>query len=132
MESKYTLALALVAGVAIGAVAVEALHAQGKPPVYTIAEIQIKQGDQDAYMKEFSPKAQAALKSIAGSQFVAAGTAMKIEGEPPSPSTRVTIRRYNSIEDAKAAYSSPDYMEARKIGDKYATFNVFAIEGVSQ
>jgi uncharacterized protein (DUF1330 family) len=83
-------------------------------------------------MKEFSPKAQVALKSTAGSQFVAAGTPTKIEGEPPPPSTRVTIRRYNSMEDAKAAYSSPEYMEARKIGDKYATFRVFAIEGVSQ
>jgi uncharacterized protein (DUF1330 family) len=36
------------------------------------------------------------------------------------------------MEDAKAAFSSPEYMEARKIGDKYATFRVFAIEGVSQ
>ena len=83
-------------------------------------------------MKEFSPKAQAALKNVAGSQFVAAGTATKIEGEPPPPSARVTIRRYNSMEDAKAAYSSPEYKEARKIGDKYATFRVFAIEGVQQ
>jgi Domain of unknown function (DUF1330) len=103
MKSKYTLGLALVTGVAIGAVAVEVLHAQGKPPVHTIAEIQIKKGDRDAYMKEFAPNAQAALKNIAGSQFVAAGTATKIEGEPPPPSTRVTIRRYNSMEDAKAS-----------------------------
>jgi uncharacterized protein (DUF1330 family) len=132
MKSTYTLALASVTGVAIGAVAVEVLHAQGKPPVYTIAEIQIKEGDTDAYMKEYSPKAQAALKNIAGSQFVASGTATKVEGEPPSPSTRVTIRKYNSMEDAKAAFSSPEYKEARKIGDKYATFRVFAIEGVSQ
>jgi uncharacterized protein (DUF1330 family) len=132
MKPKFTLAVALVTGVAIGAGAVEVLHAQGKPPVYTIAQIQIKEGDQDAYMKEYAPKAQAALKSIAGSQFIASGTATKIEGEPPPPSTRVTIRRYNSMEDAKAAFSSPEYMEARKIGDKYATFRVFAIEGVPQ
>jgi len=132
MKSKYTLALAAVTGVTIGAVAVEVLHAQGKPPVYTIAQIQIKEGDADVYMKEFAPKAQTALKNIAGSQFVAAGTTTKIEGEPPPPSTRVTIRKYNSMEDAKAAYSSPEYKEARKIGDKYATFRVFAIEGVSQ
>jgi uncharacterized protein (DUF1330 family) len=83
-------------------------------------------------MKEFAPKAQAALKNLAGSQFVAAGIAIKIEGEPPTPNTRVTIRRYSSMEDAKAAYTSPEFMEARKIGDKYATFRVFAIEGVAQ
>jgi len=130
--SSFRIASVLLAGVALGALAVEGLHAQAKPPVYTIAEIQIKESDRDAYMKEFSPKAQAALKSIAGSQFVAAGTATKIEGEPPPAGTRVTIRRYNSMEDAKAAYSSPEYLEVRKIGDKYATFRVFAIEAVSQ
>jgi len=95
-------------------------------------KIQIKEGDTDAYVKAQSPKAQAALKSIAGSQLIAAGTATKIEGEPRPRGTRVTIRRYNSMEDAKAAFSSPEYREARKIGDKYATFRVFATEGVSQ
>jgi len=130
MKSKYTLALGLAAGVAIGAVAVNVLHAQQGKPVYTVAEIQIK--DNDAYMKEFAPKAQAALKKAGDSQFLAAGPAMKIEGEPPPASTRVTIRRYNSMEEAKAAYGSPEYMEARKVGDKYATFRVFALEGVSQ
>jgi uncharacterized protein (DUF1330 family) len=129
MKSKYTVALTLVTGVAVGAVAVEVLHAQSKP-VYTIAEIQIK--DSDAYMKEFAPKAQAALKKTAGSEFLAAGPATKIDGEPPPPTTRVTIRRYSSMEDAKAAYNSPEYLEARKIGDKYATFRVFALESVSQ
>jgi uncharacterized protein (DUF1330 family) len=130
MKSKCTLALALMTGVAAGAVMVEVLHAQQGKPVYTIAEIQIK--DSDAYMKEFAPKAQAALKKAAGSQFLAAGPATKIEGEPPPHSTRVTIRRYNSMEEAKAAYSSPEYLEARRIGDKYATFRVFALEAVSQ
>ena len=130
MQSKYTLALGLPAGVAVGPVAVEVLQDQQNKQVYTIAEIQIK--DNDAYMKEFSPKAQAALKKTAGSQFLAAGPATKIEGEAPPPSTRVTVRRYNSMEEAKAAYSSPEYLEARKIGDKYATFRVFAVEGVAQ
>jgi uncharacterized protein (DUF1330 family) len=132
MKSIVGNASILAAGLALGAIAVEELHAQTKQPVYTIAEIQIKESDRDAYTKEFSPKAQAALKSIAGSQFVAAGTPMKIEGDLPPSGTRITIRRYNSIEDAKAAYSSPEYKEARKIGDKYATFRVIAIEGVPQ
>ena len=132
MKSVVGNALILAAGLALGALAVDGLHAQAKQPVYTIAEIQIKEGEQDAYAKEFSPKAQALLKSIAGSQFIAAGTPMKIEGELPPSGTRVTIRRYNSIEDARAAYSSPEYKEARKIGDKYATFRVIAIEGVPQ
>ncbi len=30
------------------------------------------------------------------------------------------------------AYNSPDYKEARKIGDKYATFRIYAVEGVAK
>ena len=52
--------LTLITGVAIGAVAIEALHAQAKA-VYTCAEIQI--ADLGGYMKEFAPIAQAALKT---------------------------------------------------------------------
>jgi uncharacterized membrane protein YgdD (TMEM256/DUF423 family) len=40
MRTKYTMAMSMVAGVAIGAVAVHGLHAQGKPKAYTISETQ--------------------------------------------------------------------------------------------
>jgi uncharacterized protein (DUF1330 family) len=128
MKSQYPVALTLVAGVAMGALAVEVLHAQSKA-IYTVATIQIS--DPEAYMKEFAPKAQAALKT-AGSQFLAGGPPTIIDGDPPSPNTRITVRRYNSIEEAKAAYGSAEYKEVRKIGDKYAKFRVFAVEAVSQ
>jgi uncharacterized protein (DUF1330 family) len=32
----------------------------------------------------------------------------------------------------KAAYNSPEYKEARKIGDKYAKFRAFAVEGLPE
>jgi uncharacterized protein (DUF1330 family) len=35
------------------------------------------------------------------------------------------------LEKAVAAYKSPAYMEARKIGDQYAKFRIFAVEGVA-
>ena len=128
MKSPYTVALTLITGVAIGSVVVEVLHAQSKP-IYTVAMIQIS--DPDEYMKEFAPKAQAALKT-AGSQFLAGGSPTMIEGDPAPPNTRITVRRYNSMEEAKAAYGSAEYKEVRKIGDKYAKFRVFAVEAVSQ
>jgi hypothetical protein len=42
-----TVGLAMVASAALGAAAVQTLHAQTKPPAYNIAEITIK--DQDGY-----------------------------------------------------------------------------------
>jgi hypothetical protein len=41
MKTCYAVSLAMVSGIAIGAVAVQGLHAQGKPPVYQVVEILI-------------------------------------------------------------------------------------------
>ena len=45
---------------------------------------------------------------------------------------RVIIGQYESIEKAHATYTSPEYREALKIGDKYAKFRIYALEGVAQ
>lgn len=128
MKTFATVALSMLAGIGVGAVAVQTLYAQAKPPVYRVSEIAIT--DVDAYTKEFAPKAQAALKS-AGGRFLAAGqNVTALEGDPPK--TRVTIQVWDSLEKMKAAYDSAEYKEARKIGDKYAKFRAFAVEGLPQ
>jgi uncharacterized protein (DUF1330 family) len=128
MKTYYTVALSMLAGVGVGVVAVQTLHAQATPPIYRISEIEIT--DVDAYTKEFAPKAQAVLKA-AGGRFLAAGQKVTaLEGEPPK--TRVTIQVWESLDKMKAAYASAEYKEARKIGDKYAKFRAFAVEGLPQ
>jgi uncharacterized protein (DUF1330 family) len=128
MKVRYLVGMALLAGVGIGAAAVQTLHAQATAPIYRIAEIEIT--NVDAYTKDFAPKAQAALKG-AGGKFLAAGQKVTgLEGDPPK--TRVTIQVWDSMEKMKAAYEAADYKEARKIGDKYAKFRAFAVEGLPQ
>ena len=39
MKTRYTVALSILAGVAVGAAAVQALHAQAALPAYVVAEI---------------------------------------------------------------------------------------------
>ena len=56
MKTRYVVALAVVAGFGLGAVAVQGLHAQAKPPVYYVAEIDVS--NPDAYAKEYAPKAR--------------------------------------------------------------------------
>jgi uncharacterized protein (DUF1330 family) len=64
-------------------------------------------------------------------RFLAAGqNVTALEGEPPK--TRVTIQVWESLEKMQAAYNSAEYKEARKIGDKYAKFRAFAVEGLPQ
>jgi len=127
MKTKYTVALALLAGMAIGALAVQGLHAQGKPPVYVVAEIDVT--NPEAYAKDYVPKAVAANKA-AGVRYIALGGKITaLEGEPPK---RAVIQVWDSVEQAQKARSSADYKEARKIGDKYAKFRAYAVDGVNQ
>jgi uncharacterized protein (DUF1330 family) len=127
MKTNYTVGLAMLAGFGLGAVAIEGLHAQAKPPVYTVSEIQIT--NQDAYLKEFAPVAQASIRN-AGGKFLAGGPGTALEGAPPA--TRITIQSWDSLEKARAWREGAEYKKAREIGDKYAKFRAFAVEGAPQ
>ncbi len=128
MKTRYTLALAIIAGFGLGAAAVEGLHAQAKPPVYYIAEIEVT--NLDAYRKEYAPKAQALIKKHGG-RFLAAGEKVTaIEGQPPK--TRVALQVWDSMEKIQAWRNSAELKELRKIGDKYAKFRAYTVEGLPQ
>ncbi|MGA7386975.1 MAG: hypothetical protein WBW99_03475, partial [Pseudolabrys sp.] len=60
MKSNYKLAMAMLAGAALGAAAAQGLHAQTKPLGYVISENDVT--NKEAYAKEFVPLAVAALK----------------------------------------------------------------------
>jgi len=134
MKTRYTVALSMIAGAALGGAAIQGLHAQAKPPVYYIAEIDVT--NPDAYGKEYAPKAQAIIKASGGRLVAiggAAGAGAKslavFDGEAPK---RVAIQVWDSMEKIKAWRANPEYIELRKIGDKYAKFRSFAVEGLSQ
>jgi heme-degrading monooxygenase HmoA len=44
----------------------------------------------------------------------------------------VTIQAWDSLEKAQAWRNSAEYKELRKIGDKYAKFRAYAVEGMAQ
>jgi uncharacterized protein (DUF1330 family) len=128
MKTKYSTALAMVAGIGIGAVAVQTLHAQATPPVYYIAEIDVT--DLEGYTKEYTPKIQAVTRAAGGRTLAAGQKVTAFEGEPPKP--RVAVLVWDSMEKLRAWRNSPEYKEVRKIGDKYAKFRAFAVEGLPQ
>lgn len=122
----------MLAGVAIGAAAVQGLHAQAKP-VYFVAEITVT--NPEGYAKEYAPKAQAIIKSHGG-QFLAIGGAggaaksiLPFDGDPPK---RLVVQRWESMDQIKQWRDDPQYQALRKVGEKYATFRSFAVEGLVQ
>jgi uncharacterized protein (DUF1330 family) len=133
MRSNYKFAVAVTAGVAIGALAVQGLHAQAKPPVYFVAEIEVT--NPDAYAKEYAPKAQAIIKA-AGGRFLAiggsaaaTGTVTALDGDAPK---RVVVQVWDSMEKIRAWRANPEYIELRKVGEKYAKFRSFAVDGLQE
>jgi uncharacterized protein (DUF1330 family) len=128
MKTHYTVAVAMLAGVAVGAVAVQGLHAQAKPPVYVIGENDVT--NVDAYTKEFVPLARASIKNSGGKPVAASQNVTSLEGAPQK--SRVTINVFDSLEKAQAWRNGAEYKDARKIGDKYATFRAFVVEGLPQ
>jgi uncharacterized protein (DUF1330 family) len=125
---KIAIAIALVAGTALGAAAVQGLHAQAKPPAYVVAEIDVS--NQDGFVKEYVPLAVKALGQAAGYKPMArGGKIVAIEGAPPK--SRIAINTFANLDAAVAAYNSPAYKEARKIGNKYGTFRLYAVEGLA-
>ncbi len=93
-----------------------------------ISEIEVT--NPDAYGKEYVPLAQQALRESGQKVLAAGGKTVSLSGEPPK--ARIVVSVFESLEKAQAAYTSPAYMEARKIGDQYGKLRIFAVEGVSQ
>src|SRR5262245_23614777 len=132
-HSRIGVGLGMLAGAALGGLAVEAVHAQAKPPVYFIGEIDVS--NPDGYAKEYLPRAREIIKAHGGRLIAAGGAAgsgpsvMAVDGEAPK---RVVIYLYPSMDAVRGWRNDPAYEQVRKIGEKYAKYRTFAVEGVAQ
>jgi uncharacterized protein (DUF1330 family) len=125
MKSRFGMALSMAVGVALGGAAIQALHAQAKPPVYMIAINEVS--DQDHYAKEYVSPAQKSVKDYGG-EYVAAGPGTKIAGNLSHGP--VVILRWESMDALQRWHNSSEFQAALKIGEKYAKFNIVAVNGL--
>src|SRR5262245_29130817 len=91
MNTKSKIALTLVVGVALGAAAVQGLHAQAKPKAYQVTELEII--DADAY-KTFVQAVRAAQQTAAGRNLRTTGKIVAFVGAPPK---NVGITEFDSL-----------------------------------
>ena len=131
MKTRYTVVLSMIAGAALGGAAIQGLYAQAKPPVYLVTEIDVT--NPEAYGTEFAPKAQATIRAAGGRQVAIGGAggagAKPVTALAGTPPKRFVIQAWDSMDALKAWYNGADYQAALKIGEKYATFRRFAVEG---
>ena len=126
MRLRYALLLSVLSSAGIGA-AVHSLHAQAKPPVYMIAINEVS--NLEGYSKEYVPAAQKAVKDHGG-VYVSAGPGKQIAGSLPSGP--VVILRWESLDALMKWRDSPEFQAALKVGEKYAKYNIIAVDGVAQ
>ncbi len=122
MRSHYTVALAMLAGFGLGAVAVQGLHAQARPPAYTIAEVEVT--DPATYQQYIA----VGVPPSAGRFIARGGKTYIVNGEPPK---RIALIQWESFERAKAFYESEEYKRVIPIRDKSSRFRAFVIEGLA-
>jgi uncharacterized protein (DUF1330 family) len=119
--------LSLLVGIASGGAAVQGLHAQAKPPAYVVFEINVQQPEQ--YLKEFVPLAEKAVAEAGGKFLAQTGPAAVIDGPAPR---RAAVIAFDNVDQARASFRTDAYKAARKVGEKYATFRIYAVEGRPQ
>ena len=126
MKANSKVAIALVAGAAIGGVAVQGLHAQATPKAYVVTEIEvINQEAQNAYL----PKVGEVIKSTGGTYLARGGKIVALEGgDAPK---RVTIVAYDSLEKAQAARNSPAWTALNAERNKAIKVKSYVTEGLT-
>jgi uncharacterized protein (DUF1330 family) len=127
MRTRYTVALSIIAGLALGVTTIEVLHAQAKPVAYAIVLNTVN--NQEKYMSDFAPAITKALQDAGGKYIVRGGKSIPVHGAAPAP--RVVVVQFESLDKAQAWADSPAAKAAYAVGEKYATLNDFLVEGVS-
>jgi uncharacterized protein (DUF1330 family) len=114
----------MLGGVAVGALAIQGLHAQSTPKAYVVTEVEvINQEAQNAYL----PKVGEVIKSTGGTFLARGGKIVTLEGESPK---RVTIVVYDSLEKAQASRNSPAWTALSAERNKAIKARSFATEGL--
>ena len=127
MNTNFKIAVAVVAGAALGAAAMQGLHAQAKLKAYSVTEAEVLD---PAALAVYTPLIQAAIKGAGGRTFnTAGGRTIAFTGEAPR---RVGIIEWDSLEQAQAFVNSAAFSNLapqRNKAEKY--IRQYAVEATS-
>ena len=129
MDQRIALGLTLLAGVAIGATAIQGLHAQAKPPAYAvidISEITDPEGFK-ALGQRPNEAAAAVFKELGGRYIARTDKITALDGTAPK---RFIVIAFDSAEKAQAWNTSPAQKEVTAIRVKTTKSRAFIVEGM--
>jgi uncharacterized protein (DUF1330 family) len=119
--------LTMLAGVAVGAFAVQGLHAQAKPLTYVVIDI-AKMTDPEGFKAVTSSPAAgpARLKELGGHYVIRSTTMTALDGTAPD---RFVVLAFDSREKAQGWADAPDIKAITAIRNKTTNSSVFIVEG---
>ena len=124
MKMLYVVGMSAMAGMAIGAFGLQALHAQAKPKAYVVIETEVLD---EAAFKEFLPKVAEANKAAGGSFLARGGRIAAIDGAAPK---RVTIQVFDNFDQAKDYRNGPAWKAILNLQKKATKTRSFVVEGL--
>ncbi len=127
MKAHYAVALAVATGFGLGAVAVQGLHAQAKPPAYLLAEVQVTDPNTWKQYIAALPGTLAPYKT----RTLARANPVALDNSAP-PAGSLVIIEFNNMEDVKAFWNSPAYQAIIPLREKSAKTRIYAVEGMPQ
>jgi uncharacterized protein (DUF1330 family) len=127
MNSKFKVLLAVVAGAALGAAAVQGLHAQAKSKAYLVTEIEVIDA---AAQASYASLIQSAIKTAgARNFFTAGGKVTAFVGEAPKV---VAISEWDSLDQVQAYRNSAAFKNLAPQRDKaQKQMRSYAVESVN-
>jgi uncharacterized protein (DUF1330 family) len=127
MKTHYTVALAMLAGVGLGAIAVQGLHAQAKPPSYVVINI-AGMTDPEGFKAVTTSAAAgpARLKELGGHYVIRSTTMTALDGAPPA---RFVVLAFDSKEKAQGWADAADIKAINAIRTKTTNSSAFIVEG---
>jgi uncharacterized protein (DUF1330 family) len=129
MHPKLEKTIAVVGSFMLGAGAIQALHAQAKPPAFVVAEVNVK--NRAGYEENFLKSTKTDI-SQHGGKYLAGGydkTLSLVGAEPPN---RVLIIQFPNMDAVKQWRQEGEEDMENTVGAKYASFRIYAVEGVVQ
>jgi uncharacterized protein (DUF1330 family) len=131
MKTKYTVALAFLTGVAIGAVSVGGLYAQvqahGAYAIITFTDL----GDRAAFKANVLDKAGPLLAKHGGRLLVATEQFTKLrEGPTPWALKRYAIIGFDNAQKANDWYADPDQKAINTYNEQHTKGRTFIVEAV--
>ena len=118
---------AIVGSFLLGAGTIQALHAQSKPPAFVVAEVAVK--DKEGFDMNFLEPTR---KDIAdhGGKYLAGGYNKTLSLSGAEPPNRVVIVQFANMDAVKAWRDQGAMDMENTVGNKYASFRIYAVEGV--